>query len=348
MDYKSSGVDVDAGRSFIDKIKGYVEQTHSDSVIGGLGGFGGLIKLPLHSMKSPVLVAGTDGVGTKLELAQEQSSHYEVGIDLVAMCVNDVITTGAKPIFFLDYMATGLLNQFDLSQVVKGIADSCKEINCSLIGGETAEMPGFYKSGQYDLAGFCVGLVDEEKIIDGSKIQEGDLVIALESSGPHSNGFSLIRKVLSNSSILEEQVNNKAQNKLYDDLLKPTTIYANLIHELLKEEIFIKGISHITGGGLPENLPRCLPNNFDIKINLNSWEIPSLFKLIQHYGDIPEYELWNTFNLGVGLCLIVSIDDSKEVIKFCNNHNTKAWCLGEVVNSKINNSNRILGIPQKK
>ena len=250
MDYKTSGVDIEAGREFVSEIKHAVETTHTSNVIESIGGFGGLFRLPLDGLKKPVLVSGTDGVGTKLELAQSKRFHFEVGIDLVAMCINDVITTGAKPLFFLDYIATGKLDKNQLLEVVKGISRSCRENNCALLGGETAEMPGFYSKNKYDLAGFCVGIVDEERLINGKNISENDLIIALKSNGVHSNGFSLVRKIIQNNNQIDKEFQKVYHLNFYDELLKPTKIYNNLINQILSENIEIKAMSHITGGGL--------------------------------------------------------------------------------------------------
>ncbi len=339
MDYKTSGVDIEAGREFVSEIKQAVDSTHSSNVIEGIGGFGGLFKIPLEGLKKPVLVSGTDGVGTKLELAQNKKFHFEVGIDLVAMCMNDIITTGAKPLFFLDYIATGKLDKNQLLEVVKGIAYSCGENNCSLLGGETAEMPGFYSKNKYDLAGFCVGIVDEEKLINGKKICENDLIIALESNGIHSNGFSLVRKIIENNNQIERQFEKKFHLDFYDQLLKPTKIYFKIVNQILSQNIEIKGMSHITGGGIPENLPRCMPSGFIPYIDTKSWEIPDLFDFLKDVGQIPEQDFWNTFNLGVGFCLIIDKRYKDEILNICDANEISSWVLGKVLkkdNSKDN------------
>jgi len=240
MDYKTSGVDIEAGREFVSEIKQAVEETHTSNVIEGIGGFGGLFRIPIDSFKKPVLVSGTDGVGTKLELAQSKNFHFEVGIDLVAMCMNDIITSGAKPLFFLDYIATGKLDKKKLLRVVQGISYGCGENNCSLLGGETAEMPGFYSKNKYDLAGFCVGIVDEDKLINGKKVSENDLIIALKSNGVHSNGFSLVRKIIQNNNQIDKEFEKVSHLNFYDELLKPTKIYNNVINQILSENIEIK------------------------------------------------------------------------------------------------------------
>ncbi len=334
MDYKTSGVDIKAGREFVSQIKEAVEKTHSQNVVNSIGGFGGLFRFPLGEFKNPILVSGTDGVGTKLELAQSNDFHYEVGIDLVAMCINDIITSGASPLFFLDYIATGKLDKHKLENVIKGIATSCKENNCSLLGGETAEMPGFYSSNKYDLAGFCVGVVEEEKLIDGRKIQENDVIIAIESNGMHSNGFSLVRKIISNVVNIDIQFENSTKLNFYDELLKPTIIYFNLIKQILSTNIEIKGMSHITGGGIPENLPRCMPSHLMPFIDVNSWEIPFMFEFFRELGQIPQKDYWNTFNLGVGYCLIVDQKYKDKVLKICKSQGYLSWEIGRIINKK--------------
>jgi len=342
MDYKTSGVDIQAGREFVSEIKQAVEATHSSNVIEGIGGFGGLFKIPLEGFKKPVLVSGTDGVGTKLELAQSKNFHFEVGIDLVAMCVNDIITTGAKPLFFLDYIATGKLDKNQLLEVVKGISYSCGENNCSLLGGETAEMPGFYSKNKYDLAGFCVGIVDEEKIINGKRISENDLIIALPSNGIHSNGFSLVRKIIANNCEIDKQFEKIYHSNFYDKLLAPTTIYFKIINQILANNIEIKGMSHITGGGIPENLPRCIPSNFIPYIDKKSWDIPVLFQFLKDIGKIPEKDFWNTFNLGVGFCLIVDEKFKEQIINICSANHISSWVIGRVIKKDTSIVNNFL------
>ena len=342
MDYKASGVDIEAGREFVSQIKKTVEKTHSSNVLQGLGGFGGLFKLPIDSFQKPVLVSGTDGVGTKLELAQNKNFNFEVGIDLVAMCINDVITTGAKPLFFLDYIATGKLDQNTLLEVVKGISHACKDNNCSLLGGETAEMPGFYSQNRYDLAGFCVGVVEEAKLISGKTISENDLIIAFKSNGIHSNGFSLIRKVIENSERIDFKFNEITNLNFYDELLKPTKIYSNLINQILIENIEVKGMSHITGGGIPENLPRCMPSNFIPYIDKQSWNIPYIFNFLKEIGNIPERDFWNTFNLGVGFCLIIDKKFKNAIFEICNSNDISSWEIGKVLRKDDIQKNQFL------
>ncbi|MBK16446.1 MAG: phosphoribosylformylglycinamidine cyclo-ligase [Prochlorococcus sp. SP3034] len=342
MDYKKSGVDIQEGRRFVNDIKQTIENTHTSNVINGLGGFGGLFRLPIKDFKSPVLVSGTDGVGTKLELAQNLNFHSEVGIDLVAMCINDIITCGAQPLFFLDYIATGKLDKEQLQDVIKGIAKSCKENNCSLLGGETAEMPGFYSKNKYDLAGFCVGIVEEEDLITGSKISEDDVIIALKSNGIHSNGFSLVREIIRMNPDIEKEFQDLTQLDFYQELLKPTLIYFNLINELLISEVEIKGMAHITGGGIPENLPRCMGSEFIPYIDTKSWEIPHIFKFLKEMGQVPTVDLWNTFNLGVGFCLVIDKKYKNIIFQKSSSHNIKSWEIGKILRRNDSNVNQVL------
>ncbi len=342
MDYKKAGVDIVEGRKFINDIKQTVESTHNSNVMQGLGGFGGLFRLPLNDFKDPVLVSGTDGVGTKLELAQKFDFHSEVGIDLVAMCINDIVTCGAKPLFFLDYIATGKLEKEQLKQVINGIAKSCKENNCSLLGGETAEMPGFYSKNKYDLAGFCVGIVDSENLIDGSKICEDDVIIALKSNGIHSNGFSLVREIIKINPEIEKRFHDLTKLNFYSELLKPTKIYFNVINQILLGDIEIKGMAHITGGGIPENLPRCMPSEFIPYIEKESWKMPYLFRFLQDMGEVPNSDLWNTFNLGVGFCLVVDKKYKKSILNICNEQKIASWELGKIIRRNDANRNQIL------
>ena len=343
MDYKTSGVDVQAGRNFIDQIKSSVEGTHRKEVLGGLGGFGGFIRIP-EGYTKPILVAGADGVGTKLELAQSYQKHIGVGIDLVAMCVNDVITSGAKPLFFLDYIATGVLSPISLTKVIQGIAEGCKKSHCSLLGGETAEMPGFYAKDKYDLAGFCVAVVEEDDLIDGRSIEIGDQIIGIQSSGFHSNGFSLVRKVLSMQKDVENITLTEKKVSLIDDLLTPTYIYSELVHSLLQEKIPIHGMSHITGGGLPENLPRCVPKGLRARVHPESWDIPLNFKWLREVGQIPEVDFWNTFNLGIGFCLVLPQNFATPSIEICRQFGVSAWIIGEIEESSSDISH-LEGLP---
>ena len=346
MDYKAAGVDVTAGRAFVERIKSCVEKTHTKEVIGGLGGFGGCIKIP-EGYRSPVLVSGTDGVGTKLELAQQYGGHFGVGIDLVAMCINDVITNGAKPLFFLDYIASGTLTADSLAEVIEGIAEGCSQSDCSLLGGETAEMPGFYPNGRYDLAGFCVGIVEHQNLIDGTQINLDDHIIGIKSSGVHSNGFSLVRKVLSMANVDENTIYGKNKRNLIKSLLEPTAIYVQLVDKLLRGNFPIHGMSHITGGGLPENLPRIFPSGLRPHLNMNSWEISEIFNWLRSAGDIPEIDLWNTFNMGIGFCLIVPKNAVNSALEICIRNDFAAWNIGHVVESKSQTKHiDILGIPR--
>ena len=345
MDYKTAGVDVTAGRAFVERIKSCVEKTHKSEVIGGLGGFGGCIRIP-KGYESPVLVAGTDGVGTKLELAQQYGCHFGVGIDLVAMCVNDVITNGAQPLFFLDYIASGTLTPDALAEVIEGIASGCGQSNCSLLGGETAEMPGFYPSGRYDLAGFCVGIVENHYLIDGKQINCDDQIIGIKSNGVHSNGFSLVRKVLSMANVDENTLYGREKSNLIKSFLEPTAIYVQLIEKLLKENLPIHGMAHITGGGLPENLPRIFPPGLSPRLDKTSWEIPELFNWLQNAGDIPEIDLWNTFNMGIGFCLIVPKNEASSALEICKRNHFMAWNIGQVVESQDHSKDiDIFGFP---
>ena len=315
LTYKDSGVDKEKGYEEVQIIKEIVKKTHGKEVLTGIGGFAGLFKPEISDMKEPVLVSGTDGVGTKIKLAMELDKHDTVGIDLVAMCVNDVLCQGAKPLFFLDYIATGSLKPEKMADLVSGVAEGCSQSECALIGGETAEMPGLYKENDYDLAGFAVGIVDRDKIIDGSNIKEGDVAIALSSSGVHSNGFSLVRAAL-------DVANVKLSDKFEDTtvgerLLVPTRIYEKEISALLKE-VEIKGIAHITGGGLYENVPRMLPENIGIEFDLKESEIDSVFKAIQKWGNVETKEMFSTFNMGIGMVIVVDakdVDKSLEILQ---------------------------------
>ncbi len=342
MDYKTAGVDVQAGRAFVDSIKASVNETSRPEVIGGIGGFGGFMRLP-KGLQNPVLVAGTDGVGTKLELAQDYHSHFGVGIDLVAMCINDVITSGAEPLLFLDYIATGKLAPNDLSEVISGISHACKSTKCVLLGGETAEMPGFYPAGRYDIAGFCLAVVEESKIIDGSQILPGDQIIGIQSSGVHSNGYSLVRKVLAKAKANDKTVFGLNQLPLMENLLKPTALYVDLVQSLMQEEIPIKGMAHITGGGLPENLPRCLPNSLSACIDKKSWDIPEIFLWLEKQGQIAEDDLWNTFNMGIGFCLVVSSEQVQSALEICENTGFAAHLIGQVQEQGLSQA-RLLGL----
>lgn len=329
MDYRSAGVDVMAGRAFIDRIRGSVDSTRRPEVLGGVGGFAGLCRLP-HGLRRPLLVAGSDGVGTKLELAQRLQRHHGIGIDLVAMCVNDVITCGAEPLFFLDYIATGSLTPETLADVVEGIAQGCRLSGCALLGGETAEMPGFYAPGQYDLAGFCVGVVDEDRLIDGREVQIGDRVVGVASSGVHSNGFSLVRRILEERQVPLEARLGEGESPLLVELLTPTLLYSDLVKALFAAGLAPHAMAHITGGGLPENLPRCLPEGAQAVVDPNAWERPALFRWLQEQGQVPESDLWHTFNLGVGFCLVVGAHQAATVMEVCQSCGHRAWEIGRI------------------
>ena len=321
MDYKTSGVDIEAGRSFVNEIKESVKSTHRPEVLGGFGGFNGMMRIP-SEYKNPVLVSGTDGVGTKLNVAKLANDHHGIGIDLVAMCVNDVITSGAEPLFFLDYIACGKIQSNILKQVVEGIVEGCKISNCSLLGGETAEMPKFYESDKYDLAGFCVGVVEEEKKIDGKKIQSGDKIIGIESSGFHSNGYSLLNDMLSKHKLFFKDV---------PELITPTQIYSFVVNDLMKNSSTINGMAHITGGGLPENISRIIPRGLGAKIDYDSWPLPRIFYKIMMAGEIPPEEMKNVFNLGIGYCIVTSPDGEDNIHMIVNRNGLDSWTIGEVV-----------------
>ena len=344
MDYKGAGVDVQAGRDFVERIRGSVESTRRPEVLGGLGGFGGVMRLPT-GMRQPLLIAGTDGVGTKLELAQVHQRHHGVGLDLVAMCVNDVITSGASPLFFLDYMATGALTPSAMAEVVEGIADGCRQSGCALLGGETAEMPGFYPAGRYDLAGFCVAVVEEEDLIDARRVQPGDRILGITSSGVHSNGFSLVRRVLSKVEATANTTYGAEARPLIEDLLSPTRLYPTLVKSLLSGTIDLHGMAHITGGGLPENLPRCLPAGTVAVIDPTSWPRPALFDWLQENGDIREPEMWHTFNLGVGFCVVLPEHQLDAAVAVCNQSGYECWPIGSIVAGSEQCPPELQGIP---
>ncbi|BCR05167.1 phosphoribosylformylglycinamidine cyclo-ligase [Desulfuromonas versatilis] len=328
--YKDAGVDIDAGNRFVQMIKPLVKATSRPEVLTDIGGFGGLFSLNAEKYKKPTLVASTDGVGTKLKLAFMTDKHDTVGIDLVAMCVNDIVVQGAEPLFFLDYLATGKLSPEKAAEIVKGISEGCVQAGCALIGGETAEMPGMYAEGEYDLAGFTVGVVDNSRIIDGSTITVGDVLIGIGSSGLHSNGYSLARKVffermkLSVDSRLPE-----LEKPLGEELLTPTRIYVKTILNLLRD-FQVKGMAHITGGGLTENVPRILPKHCQAVIEKSSWSKPVIFDLLRQGGNIEELEMYRTFNYGVGMVLVVPQAEADEVMVRLSGLKEKAWIIGEI------------------
>ncbi|MEH6552055.1 MAG: phosphoribosylformylglycinamidine cyclo-ligase [Pseudomonadales bacterium] len=326
LSYKDAGVDIDAGNQLVDRIKSVAKRTTRPEVLGNLGGFGALCEIPA-GYKEPVLVSGTDGVGTKLRLAMELGIHDTIGIDLVAMCANDLIVAGAEPLFFLDYYATGKLDIDTAAAVVSGIGDGCILAGCSLIGGETAEMPGMYEGEDYDLAGFCVGIVEKSKIIDGSKVTTGDVLIGLGASGPHSNGYSLVRKVLEVSGADLQQA--LGDTTLAKALLTPTRIYVKSILELAKS-VELKALAHITGGGLPENLPRVLPEGAKAIIDGTSWQRPAVFDWLQQQGNIADSEMLRTFNCGVGMVLCIAREDLEQTLQILADCGEDAWLLGEI------------------
>ncbi|EPL6453106.1 phosphoribosylformylglycinamidine cyclo-ligase [Providencia rettgeri] len=327
LSYKDAGVDIDAGNALVERIKSVVKETRRPEVMGGLGGFGALCSLP-QKYREPVLVSGTDGVGTKLRLAMDLKRHDSIGIDLVAMCVNDLIVQGAEPLFFLDYYATGKLDVDTAASVITGIAEGCKQSGCALVGGETAEMPGMYHGEDYDVAGFCVGVVERSEIIDGSKVSAGDALIALASSGPHSNGYSLVRKVLevSKTNPETEQLDGKS---LADHLLEPTRIYVKNVLELIAKND-IHAIAHITGGGFWENIPRVLPDNTQAIIDGSSWQWPSVFSWLQHAGDVTTHEMYRTFNCGVGIIIALPQSEVNAALALLTSLGENAWQIGSI------------------
>ena len=328
MDYREAGVDVEAGRAFVQQIRGLVESTRRPEVLGGFGGFSGMFQLP-SGYQEPVLVSGTDGVGTKLKLAQQCDRHDTVGIDLVAMCVNDVLTCGAEPLFFLDYLATSRLNPQQLTEVVSGITEGCRQSGCSLLGGETAEMPGFYQPGEYDLAGFCVGIVEKSQILDGSQVQVGDVAIGLASSGVHSNGFSLVRKIVETVELSDRPPS--FTQALGETLLTPTRIYVKPVLAARKAGLEIHGMAHITGGGLPENLPRCLGANQSVQIDTQRWSPLLIFDWLAQQGAVAPKDMFNTFNMGIGFVLLVLPSGVDATIQWFEDQGISAWAIGEVV-----------------
>lgn len=335
--YKDAGVDVTAGYKSVELIKKCVQSTYTKGVVSDLGGFGGLFAPDIKDMKEPILVSGTDGVGTKLKLAFLLNKHDTVGQDCVAMCANDIICCGAKPLFFLDYIALGKNVPEVVATIVKGVTDGCKMAECALVGGETAEMPGFYPVDEYDLAGFCVGIVDKEKMINSDSIKVGDKVIGIASSGVHSNGFSLVRKVFDVNKDNLNEYKEELGKTLGEALIEPTKIYVKPIGKVL-EKIHVKGISHVTGGGFYENLPRMLNDKVALNINKNSYEVPALFKLIQKTGNIPERDMYNTFNMGIGMAIIVPEEEVKQTLDILRQEGETAYEIGEVIkgNKEIN------------
>jgi len=333
--YKSAGVDIQAGNDLVDKIKDDVASSHGPNVLGNIGGFAGMFKLD-KEYKNPILVACTDGVGTKVALAQETQKLDSIGQDLVAMCVNDLIVCGAKPLFFLDYFATSKLDVNEAAVIIKSIAKACKDSGCALLGGETAEMPGHYAGNNFDLAGFSVGCVDEHKILTNKSVESGDILLGIESSGPHSNGFSLIRKIIS-----ESDLDIGEYQHITEMALKPTHLYPSLILNLLSK-YKINGMAHITGGGLTENIPRSIPKNLSVTINKSSWEMPEIFQWLQKNGNILEEEMFRVFNCGIGMVLIVDKNNSELIQEDIRSLGFKNYIIGEVTDEDINNPVRYL------
>ncbi len=336
LSYKDAGVDIDAGDALVEKIKSITQRTRRPEVLSGLGGFGALCEIP-EGYRKPVLVSATDGVGTKLKLAIEMGKHDTIGIDLVAMCVNDLIVCGAEPLFFLDYYATGGLDVEAATQVVEGIGNGCEQSGCSLIGGETAEMPGMYQKGDYDLAGFAVGVVEKDQIIDTDRVKAGDKLIGLKSSGPHSNGYSLIRKVLE---ITETQLSEQFGDSTFGEtLLIPTEIYVKAIQAAM-QEVRINALAHITGGGILENLPRVLPEGTQAVINVNAWEQPPIFAWLQTQGNIAQREMYRTFNCGIGMIVCVPAEECEKALQILQNFNQGAVELG-YIQSSVNSTETV-------
>ena len=340
ISYKDAGVDIDAGNALVDRIKHVAKRTARPEVMGGLGGFGALCEIP-EGYKQPVLVSGTDGVGTKLRLAIDLNKHDQIGIDLVAMCVNDLVVCGAEPLFFLDYYATGKLNIDVAADVVTGIGAGCELAGCALVGGETAEMPGMYEGDDYDLAGFCVGVVEKSEIIDGSKVQAGDVLLALPSSGPHSNGYSLIRKIIEVAGADIQNIQLDGQ-PLTDLLMAPTRIYVKALLQLIRETGAVKAMSHITGGGLLENIPRVLPDNTSANIDLGSWQRPAVFNWLQEQGNVDETEMHRVLNCGVGMVVCVAADQAERAMQVLQQAGEQPWIIGSVEAAAANGEAVIL------
>lgn len=333
ISYSDSGVDVTRGYKAVELMKKHVKETYDGNVLGDLGSFGGFYDISGEKMKEPVLVAGCDGVGTKLKYAFVSDKHDTVGIDAVAMCVNDIVCQGARPLFFLDYFATGKLDPEKVATVVKGVADGCKLSGCALIGGETAEMPSFYPDGEYDMAGFAVGIVDKEKVINGKNIKAGDVLIGLESSGVHSNGFSLIRKLFGETKSEIDVYDERLQKTYGEALLEPTRIYVKSILGLM-QKVEVKGIAHITGGGFIENIPRVFPDGIGCEIDLNSYELSPLYEIIKEKSGLKNEQLYNTFNMGIGMVVVVDKKDADLTIATLNELGEKAHLVGKTINGK--------------
>jgi len=341
LTYADAGVDIDKADKLVDTIKKIAKKTRRTGVMGEIGGFGGLFSLNTNSMKSPVLVSSTDGVGTKLKIAFLMDRHDTVGIDLVAMCVNDIAVQGARPLFFLDYLATGKLKTGTVTQIVKGVGEGCLQAKCALIGGETAEMPGFYRDNEYDLAGFVVGIVDNSKIVDGSEIRPGHQIIGIASSGLHSNGYSLVRKICFEVLGLEVDSHVPELGKtIGEELITPTRIYSETIQSLVRD-LPIQGLAHITGGGIMDNIIRVIPQACGIAIKKGSWDIPPIFPFLQQAGNVEEKEMMRTFNNGIGLVAVVPEENAQEVLNRLNGSGEKAWAIGEVTKTRKNARSRV-------
>ncbi len=326
--YKQAGVDIEAGYEAVNRMKKHVQKTMRQEVLGGLGGFGGMFDLSKFNLKEPVLVSGTDGVGTKLKLAFQMNRHDTIGIDAVAMCVNDIVVQGAEPLFFLDYLAVGKAVPERIEQIVKGVSDGCVQAGCSLVGGETAEMPGMYPEDEYDIAGFAVGIVDKPKLVTGQSIKEGDILLGISSNGIHSNGYSLVRKVLlEKGGLTLDQHIDKLGHTLGEELLRPTKIYVKPILNVLKK-FEVKGMAHITGGGFIENIPRMLPEGIGAEIDYGSWPIQPIFDLLEEIGELKREEMFNIFNMGIGMVLAVSEENLHDTIKLLEEDGEKVFIIG--------------------
>ncbi|MBO6304600.1 MAG: phosphoribosylformylglycinamidine cyclo-ligase [Selenomonadaceae bacterium] len=337
LTYKDAGVDIDAGNKSVDMIKKCVQSTYRSEVLGDLGGFGGLFALDTKKYKNPVLISGTDGVGTKLKIAFILDKHDTIGQDAVAMCVNDILAQGAEPLFFLDYLAVGKLVPESVADIVKGVANACKESGCALIGGETAEMRGFYTEGEYDIAGFAVGVVERDKIITSERVKEGDIVLGLPSSGLHSNGYTLVRKIVFERQNLKgDEYFDKLNKTIGEELLTPTRLYPKICLPLI-EKYYIHGIAHITGGGFYENIPRVLPKGLTAHIDGDAWKVPEIFKLLKKWGNVPPEEMYRTFNMGIGMVLVVDKDDAEKIKAELSAIDEKCYEIGKVVKGdKVN------------
>ncbi len=330
LNYKSAGVDIEAGNALVERIKPIAAKTRTAGVMSGLGGFGSMFELPLDRYRQPILVSGTDGVGTKLKLAIDLNQHNTVGIDLVGMCVNDIIVQGAESLFFLDYFATGKLDVDTATSVIEGIGKGCELAGAALVGGETAEMPGMYADGEYDLAGFCVGIVEKEAIIDGSKVSAGDKLIGIASSGPHSNGYSLIRKIIERSNI--PLTDTLAGKPLAEHLLEPTRIYVKPLLQLINK-VPVHAMAHITGGGITENLPRVLPEGLSANINLSAWTFPEIFQWLQEQGNVSQADMLTTFNCGIGMIVCVAPENEAAAIATLQQQGEQAFAMGEILST---------------